>query len=62
MAWSLLTSDVFQSYIVQTPNRQITWDRDAWAAAPYGRNLYGVPPQGRADNVFRNLGFHGTDK
>ena len=28
------------------------WDRDAWAADPYGRNLYGVPPQGRADYAF----------
>jgi hypothetical protein len=55
-------SDGFRPYIVQTPNRRITWDRDAWAADSDGRNLYGVPPQGRADYVFRNLGFHSTDK
>lgn len=28
------------------------WDRDAWAADPWGRNLYGTPPQGRADYAF----------
>jgi type I restriction enzyme M protein len=28
------------------------WDRDAWASDPYGRNLYGLPPQGRADYAF----------
>jgi len=28
------------------------WEREAWAADPYGRNLYGVPPQGRADYAF----------
>jgi type I restriction enzyme M protein len=28
------------------------WDRDAWASDPHGRNLYGLPPQGRADYAF----------
>jgi len=28
------------------------WDRKAWATDPYGRNMYGVPPQGRADYAF----------
>ena len=28
------------------------WDRKAWASDPYGRNMYGVPPQGRADYAF----------
>jgi len=28
------------------------WDRAAFAADPWGRNLYGVPPQGRADYAF----------
>jgi type I restriction enzyme M protein len=28
------------------------WDRDAFASDPWGRNLYGTPPQGRADYVF----------
>jgi type I restriction enzyme M protein len=28
------------------------WDRASWASDPYGRNQYGVPPQGRADYAF----------
>jgi type I restriction enzyme M protein len=28
------------------------WQRDKFAADPYGRNLYGVPPQGCADYAF----------
>jgi type I restriction enzyme M protein len=28
------------------------WDREAFASDPWGRNLYGTPPQGRADYVF----------
>ena len=28
------------------------WKRTAWESDPYGRNMYGVPPQGRADYAF----------
>lgn len=28
------------------------WNRSAWETDPYGRNMYGVPPQGRADYAF----------
>ncbi len=28
------------------------WNRSAWESDAYGRNLYGVPPQGRADYAF----------
>ena len=28
------------------------WDRDTFASDPWGRNLYGTPPQGRADYAF----------
>ncbi|MEI8013792.1 MAG: N-6 DNA methylase [Nitrospira sp.] len=28
------------------------WDREAFASDPWGRNLYGTPPQGRADYAF----------
>jgi type I restriction enzyme M protein len=28
------------------------WDRDAFVSDPWGRNIYGVPPQGRADYAF----------
>jgi type I restriction enzyme M protein len=29
------------------------WDRTAFASDPWGRNLYGTPPQGRADYAFQ---------
>lgn len=28
------------------------WNRDGFSSDPYGRNLWGVPPQGRADYAF----------
>lgn len=28
------------------------WNRSAWESDAYGRNIYGVPPQGRADYAF----------
>jgi len=28
------------------------WEREAFASDPWGRNLYGTPPQGRADYAF----------
>ncbi|NTV45678.1 MAG: N-6 DNA methylase, partial [Chlorobiales bacterium] len=28
------------------------WDRESWASDPWGRNIYGTPPQGRADYAF----------
>lgn len=28
------------------------WDRDTFTSDPWGRNLYGTPPQGRADYAF----------
>jgi len=28
------------------------WKRTAWESDPYGRNMYGLPPQGRADYAF----------
>lgn len=46
---SLKTFDV----IMANPPYSIKkWNRKAFANDPYGRNLYGVPPQGRADYAF----------
>jgi type I restriction enzyme M protein len=42
----------FDVVLANPPYSIKQWDRDAWAADPYGRNLYGVPPQGRADYAF----------
>ena len=45
----LMTFDV----VVANPPYSIkTWDRDAWRNDPWGRNILGTPPQGRADYAF----------
>jgi type I restriction enzyme M protein len=28
------------------------WDRESWKQDPWGRNIYGIPPQGNADYAF----------
>ena len=42
----------FDVVLANPPYSIKKWNRDAFAADPYGRNLYGVPPQGRADYAF----------
>jgi type I restriction enzyme M protein len=42
----------FDVILANPPYSIKQWDREAWASDPYGRNLYGVPPQGRADYAF----------
>jgi type I restriction enzyme M protein len=42
----------FDVVLANPPYSINKWNRDAFAADPYGRNLYGVPPQGRADYAF----------
>lgn len=42
----------FDVVLANPPYSIKQWNRAAWAADPYGRNLYGVPPQGRADYAF----------
>ena len=42
----------FDVILANPPYSIKQWDREAWAADPYGRNLYGLPPQGRADYAF----------
>jgi type I restriction enzyme M protein len=47
--------DHLQSFDVALANPPYSikqWDRDAFASDPWGRNLYGTPPQGRADYAF----------
>lgn len=46
---SLRTFDVV---LANPPYSIKKWNRKAFANDPYGRNLYGVPPQGRADYAF----------
>jgi type I restriction enzyme M protein len=42
----------FDVILANPPYSIKQWDRTAWASDPYGRNLYGTPPQGRADYAF----------
>jgi type I restriction enzyme M protein len=42
----------FDLILANPPYSIKQWDRDAFASDPWGRNLYGTPPQGRADYAF----------
>jgi type I restriction enzyme M protein len=42
----------FDVILANPPYSIKQWDQAAWSSDPYGRNLYGVPPQGRADYAF----------
>lgn len=42
----------FDLILANPPYSIKQWSRQAWESDPYGRNQYGVPPQGRADYAF----------
>ena len=42
----------FDVVLANPPYSIRVWDRTAWQSDPWGRNLYGTPPQGRADYAF----------
>ena len=42
----------FDVVLANPPYSIKQWDRDAWSADPWGRYIYGTPPQGRADYAF----------
>jgi type I restriction enzyme M protein len=42
----------FDVVLANPPYSIKQWNRSAWESDPFGRNLYGVPPQGRADYAF----------
>jgi len=42
----------FDVVLANPPYSIKQWDRGAWAADLWGRNIYGTPPQGRADYAF----------
>lgn len=42
----------FDVILANPPYSIKRWNRDAWANDPYGRNIYGTPPQGCADYAF----------
>jgi len=52
---AFLKNDKLQQFDVVLANPPYSikkWNREAFASDPYGRNMYGVPPQGRADYAF----------
>ncbi len=42
----------FDVVLANPPYSIKAWNRDAFAKDPFGRNLWGLPPQGRADYAF----------
>ncbi|MGH3220523.1 MAG: type I restriction-modification system subunit M [Streptosporangiaceae bacterium] len=42
----------FDVILANPPYSIKAWNRDAFANDPYGRNMWGIPPQGRADYAF----------
>lgn len=42
----------FDLILANPPYSIKAWDRKKWEHDPWGRNLYGTPPQGRADYAF----------
>lgn len=52
---AFLKNDQLQQFDVVLANPPYSikqWNREAFASDPYGRNMFGVPPQGRADYAF----------
>ena len=43
----------FDVVLANPPYSIKQWDREAFRSDPWGRNLFGVPPQGRADYAFQ---------
>jgi type I restriction enzyme M protein len=42
----------FNVILANPPYSVKRWNREAWTSDPYGRNIYGTPPQGCADYAF----------
>lgn len=42
----------FDVVLANPPYSIKQWDRETWSSDPWGRNMYGTPPQGRADYAF----------
>jgi type I restriction enzyme M protein len=51
----------FDVVLANPPYSIKAWDRAAFASDPWGRNLFGVPPQGRADYAFQQHIFKSMD-
>ncbi len=51
----------FDVILANPPYSVKRWNRDAWTNDPYGRNMYGTPPQGCADYAFQQHILKGSD-
>lgn len=52
----------FDVILANPPYSVKRWNRDAWTSDPYGRNIYGTPPQGCADYAFEQHILKSLDK
>lgn len=52
----------FDVILANPPYSIKRWNRDAWMNDPYGRNIYGTPPQGCADYAFQQHILKSLDK
>ncbi|OGZ05519.1 MAG: DNA methyltransferase [Candidatus Lloydbacteria bacterium RIFCSPHIGHO2_01_FULL_49_22] len=52
----------FDVILANPPYSVKRWNRDAWTNDPYGRNIYGTPPQGCADYAFEQHILKSLDK
>ena len=52
----------FDVILANPPYSIKRWNRDAWMSDPYGRNIYGTPPQGCADYAFQQHILKSLDK
>lgn len=62
---SFLQDDKLKTFdvILANPPYSIKrWNRDSWTNDPYGRNIYGTPPQGCADYAFEQHILKSLDK
>lgn len=52
----------FDVILANPPYSIKRWNREAWSNDPYGRNIYGTPPQGCADYAFEQHILKSLDK
>lgn len=52
----------FDVILANPPYSIKRWNREAWSKDPYGRNIYGTPPQGCADYAFEQHILKSLDK
>lgn len=52
----------FDVILANPPYSIKRWNREAWTNDPYGRNMYGTPPQGCADYAFEQHILKSLDK